>query len=87
MQNYSYLSCSSISHLFGEKLFGQLLMFLAVLGLHCCTSFSLVAVSGGYSLVTILSLLIAVTSLVWSTGSRVLRLQSLRLPGSRAQVH
>ena len=50
-------------------------LFLAVLGLHCCTGFSLVAVSGGYSLVTVLSLLIVVTSLGWSTGSRVLRLQ------------
>ena len=39
-------------------------LFLAVLGLHCCTSFSLVASSGGCSLVTMCRLLTAVVSLV-----------------------
>ena len=37
---------------------------LAVLGLHCCVGFSLVAESRGYSLVVVLAILIAVTSLV-----------------------
>ena len=39
-------------------------LFLAVLGLRCCTGFSLLAASGGYSLVAMRSLLIAVASLV-----------------------
>ena len=39
-------------------------LFLAVLGLHRCPGFSLVAASGGYSLVLIPGLLIAVASLV-----------------------
>ena len=39
-------------------------LFLAVLGLHCCTGISLLAASGGYSLVAMLRLLIAVASLV-----------------------
>ena len=30
--------------------FKKLFIFLAVLGLHCCMGFSLVAASGGYSL-------------------------------------
>ena len=34
-----------------------------MLGLHCCVGFSLVVVSGGYSLVAVVGLLIAVTSL------------------------
>ena len=38
--------------------------FLAVLNLHCCVGFLLVAVSGGYSLVAALGLLIAVVSFV-----------------------
>ena len=39
-------------------------LFLAVLGLHCCTGFSLVVVSRGYSLVAMHRLLIVVASLV-----------------------
>ena len=39
-------------------------LFLAVLGLRCCTGFSLVAVSGGCSLVAVHGLLIAVASFV-----------------------
>ena len=39
-------------------------LFLAVLGLLCCMSFSLVVASGGYSLVEMRWLLIAVASLV-----------------------
>ena len=37
---------------------------LAVLGLHCCTGFSLAVASRGYSLVAMSELLIAVASLV-----------------------
>ena len=39
-------------------------MILAVLGLLCCTRFSLIVASRGYFLVTVLGLLIAVASLV-----------------------
>ena len=39
-------------------------LFLAVLGLHCCSGFSLVAESGGYFLVVMSGLLIAVAPLV-----------------------
>ena len=39
-------------------------LFLIVLGLHCCQGFSLVADSGGDSLVAVRRLLIAVASLV-----------------------
>ena len=46
-------------------------LFLAVLGLHCCKGFSLVVASEGYSLAVVCRLLIAVASLVWSTGSRL----------------
>ena len=38
-------------------------LFLAVLGLHRCAGMSLVSVSGGYSLVVMRRLLIAVASL------------------------
>ena len=40
------------------------ILFLAVLGLHCHSDFSLVAASQGHSLVAVLGLLIAVVSLV-----------------------
>ena len=39
-------------------------LFLAMLGLCCCTGFSLVAASGGYSLVSGRGLLMVVPSLV-----------------------
>ena len=39
-------------------------LFMAVLGLHCCTQLSLVAVNEGYSLVAVCGLLIAVASSV-----------------------
>ena len=57
-----------------------------MLGLLCCSGFFLAGVSRGYSLVVVYRLLIAVASLLWSTGSRVLGLQKLELPGSRAQA-
>ena len=37
-------------------------LFLIVLGLHCCASFSLVVASRGYALVEVCSLFIGVTS-------------------------
>ena len=39
-------------------------LLLAALGLRCCTGFSLVAASGGFSLVVVLGLLIEAASLV-----------------------
>ena len=51
-------------------------LFLAVLGFHFCEGFSVVAASGGYALVTVHGLLIAVAFLVVSTGSRARRLSS-----------
>ena len=41
-----------------------LILFLAVLGLLCCTGFSLVVVRGGDSLVAVCGFLIVVASLV-----------------------
>ena len=49
-------------------------LFLAVLGLHCCAGFSLVVVSGSYSLVTTHRRLVMVASLV--AGSRFAGLSS-----------
>ena len=43
-------------------------LFLAVLGLFCCTGFSLVADSGGYYQVVMLRLLIAVAPLAVEQG-------------------
>ena len=45
-------------------------LFLAVLGLPSCTSFSLVAESGSYSLVVVLGFSLQYRLLLWSTGSR-----------------
>ena len=49
-------------------------LFLAVLGCHFCEGFSVVAANGGYALVTVHGLLIAVAFLVVSTGFRARRL-------------
>ena len=46
-----------------------------MLRLRCCKDFSLVVASGGYSLVALFRLLVAVSPLVAETGSRVLRLR------------
>ena len=43
-------------------------LFLAALGLHCCTDFSVVVVSKGYSLVAVHGSLIVVASLVAGHG-------------------
>ena len=53
-----------------------LFIYLAVLGLHCCPGFSLVAASGGCSLAVVPGLLIWWRLLLWSTGSRALGLHS-----------
>ena len=44
---------------------------LAVLGLHCCTRFSLVVASEGYCLAAVCRLLIVVASLVVEHGLEV----------------
>ena len=61
-------------------------LFMAVLGLHCCTGFSLVVASGGYFFVVLLELLTEVASLVAKPGSGVHGLQELWFPDSRAQA-
>ena len=63
---------STLKTIFQNYLF---IIFLAVLGLCCSTGFSLVVTNGGYSLVTVHRLLIAVASLV-----------KHRLQGSQASV-
>ena len=65
---------------------GYLFYFLATLGLCCCMAFSLVVTSSwSYSLAVVGRLPIAVATYV-ARGSRVCRLQCLRLPGSGAQA-
>ena len=48
----------------GHFLNSLVYLFLAVLGFRCCVGFSLIVASGGYSLVVVLRLLIAMVSLV-----------------------
>ena len=71
-----------------QKTFYLFIYFLVVLGLHCCVGFTLVAVSGGSSLVEVRRLLMVVASLaveydpqgagaseaveLWSCGMRTL---------------
>ena len=55
-------------------LYNFIYLFLAVLGLRCCVGFSLVAESGGYSLVMAHGLLIAVAFLAVKHGRRVHRM-------------
>ena len=43
-------------------------LFLIMLGLHCCVGFSLVVVTGGYSLVAVRGLLVELASLVAEHG-------------------
>ena len=50
--------------LYYHLLFNFSCLFLAMLGLHCSSGFSLVAESSGYSLVGVHGLLIVVASLV-----------------------
>ena len=57
-------------------------LFLVVLGLRCYEGFSLVAMSGGYSLVALCGFSLRWLLLLWSMGSRVLGLQQLWCVGS-----
>ena len=63
-------------------------LFLFALGLGCCASFSLIAASGGCSLVVVLGIPIVMASLVAHHGLQQLRgwAQQLRLLGFRAQA-
>ena len=59
--------------IFSQSLFKKLIyLLLAVLSLSCCMDFSLVAVSGGYSLTAMHRLLTAVAS---RCGSRALEFE------------
>ena len=58
-----------------------------MLGLRCCTGFSLVAVSRGYSLVAVHGLLSRWLLLLWSMVSRACGLQSLWLEVSVVAIH
>ena len=64
-----------------------LFLFLAVLDLPCCSSFSLVAASGGDSLVAMCGLLIAAASLIaeprlWSTWASLVEVHGLSCPAA-----
>ena len=61
-------------------------LFLALLGLHCCTLAFSSCGKLGLLFTAVLGLLIAVASLVVSRGSRVCKLQWLWFLGSRAQA-
>ena len=56
-------------------------LFLAVLDLHCCTGFSVVAESGGYSLVAVLRFLIVVASLVAERRLESFQASVVAVPG------
>ena len=74
-------STSIVLFFFNVYLF---LIFLALLGLNCCTGFSsLVAVNRDFSLLAVRGLLFVVASLVQNTGSRARAFQQLQLAGSR----
>ena len=55
------------------------LLFLAVLGLHCCTGFPLIVASRGHSSLWRAGFSLQRLLLLWSTGSRALGLQQLWL--------
>jgi hypothetical protein len=58
-----------------------------VLDLHCCTDFSLVAASRGYSLAVVCRLPLSVASLVAGHGLRVSVVAGLSSWGSQALEH
>ena len=68
------------------KIILSIYLFLAVLGLYCCTSFSLIAASGDSSLVAVCGLLLAATFLVAEHRLYGAQAQQLQFPGSRAQA-
>ena len=59
-------------------------LFLALLGLCCCTDFSLVVLSGGCSQVVVFRLLIVVASLVVELRLSVLRFSNPNTKDSKA---
>ena len=61
-------------------------LFLAVLGLCCCTGFPLVATSRGYSLIAVYRCLIAVASFVAEHRLQGVQTSIVWLLGSRAQA-
>ena len=65
---------------FFKKIIYYLLVW-AVLGLCCCTGFSLVAVNGGYSLVAVPGLLITLASLVEEHGLQGAQASAVVAPG------
>ena len=75
LHEYFYLGAAcemTMTVIVGLKFF-YLLVFM--LGLRCCTGFSLVVETRGDSLVSVHGLLISVASLVMNVGSRVCRLR------------
>ena len=77
LQPRSHVSCST-------AIKKKKIHFLAVLGLSCCTGFSLLVVSEGYFLVVVGRLLIVGASLVTEHRLQVSRLQQLWLNCSGA---
>ena len=74
-------------HRGAHNFFIILFFFLAVLGLHCCAGFSLIAVSGGYSPVVVRGRLLAVACLVvghrlWGVQASVAAVQRLNSSSS-----
>ena len=64
-----------------KSFFFLIILFLAVLGLHCCTGFSLVVARGGYSLMAMHGLLISVASLVAGHGIYSMQASAVVAPG------
>ena len=64
------VSSEPLSYCISSVYFIYLFIFIA-LGHHCCGGFSLPVSKGGYFLVAVHGLLIAVASLLWSTGLTV----------------
>ena len=82
--HYSIFSNGWIVFIYFILLFIYLL--LAVLGLHCCSGFSLVVASRRYSLAALCGFLPAVAC-CRCTGSKAHTLQQLWILGSRAQLN
>ena len=71
LEYWFYFYCFSLCSLcFSALEVSFYFLLMAVLGLCCCTGFSLVAACGGYSPVALQELLTVVSPLVCSTGSR-----------------
>ena len=88
----SLLLLLSHNALFLLCLIKEFYLFLALLDLHCCTGFFLIAVSGSYSLAKVCRLLIAPASLVAAHGlqsmwASVAVAHGLGSCGSQAREH